>query len=324
MRIKVVIILTTILLSLSLLELILGNTYYPIPTILRVLNGESVKGATFAIMKIRLPRMLSGVLVGLALGIAGNTFQVMLKNPLASPDIIGISTGSSVGALFSILVLNYSGSLVSISALMTGLTVASLIYLFSQIGGFSGSKLILIGIGVQGMMGSIISYLLLKAPQYDIPAAYRWLSGNLNGVQMSSIPLLLYVVLFFGTIILLMERYLKVLELGDSSATTLGVKTGFVRVMLIVSSVYLISYSTSVTGPIAFISFLSGPISRKIYGTSSSIGSSLVGGIIVLAGDLIGQNLFSVRLPVGIITGMLGTPYLVLQVVEINKRGVNK
>lgn len=316
-------ILILILVVLAILELILGNTIYPVKTILNVLNGQTIKGATFTIMKLRLPRMLAGVLVGMALGISGNTFQTMLKNPLASPDIIGISSGASVGALFCILVLGVSGNIVSIVALTSGLVLSSIIYLLSRFGGFTGGKLILIGIGMQAMMKAVLSFLLLKASQYDVPGAYRWLSGNLNGVQMSLIPRLAFVVAVFGFLIIIMGQYLKILELGEQSAITLGVKTNVVRITLILSSVCLISFSTAVTGPIAFISFLSGPIAKKIVGAGNSnvLPSGLIGGILVLAGDLVGQYAFGVRLPVGIITGMLGAPYLLLLLVRMNKKG---
>ncbi|BCN29449.1 FecCD family ABC transporter permease [Anaeromicropila herbilytica] len=310
-------------LILSTTMLLLGNTRYPLEVVLRVLMGEEIRGASFAIGTIRLPRMLSGLLVGIAFGIAGSTFQTMLRNPLASPDIIGVTSGSSVAAVFCILVLELSGSIVSIAAVITGLIVAILIYLLSKGGSFSGGKLILIGIGVQAMLSAVISYLLLRASQYDVPGALRWLSGSLNGMQMSSIPVLFLIVFIFGLVILLLGRHLKILELGEQLAITLGLNANQTRILLVLSSVFLIAFATSVTGPVAFVAFLAGPIAGRLIGngTSNTLPAGLVGAILVLGADLIGQYAFDTRFPVGIITGILGSPYLLILLIQMNRRG---
>ena len=318
---------TTVLIAmtiiLSSLILILGNTIYPLETILRVISGEDIEGATFAIRTLKLPRMLAGVLIGMAFGIAGNTFQTVLRNPLASPDIIGVTAGSSAAAVYGILVLGIGAQAISFGALLSGLTVTMLIYFLSARGRFSGGKLILIGIGVQAMLSSVISYLLLRASQYDVASAMRWLSGSLNGIRLSSISLLPGVVIVFGLIIILLGRALKILELGEESAVSLGLRTNHVRVMLIVSAVVLIAFGTSVTGPIAFVSFLSGPIASKVAGRGApgEIPSALVGAVLVLSADLIGQFALPVRLPVGVITGIIGAPYLLYLLIDMNRKG---
>lgn len=315
--------LAVLVLILSSIMLSYGNTRYPLSTVVRILFGEKIQGAAFAIGTIRLPRMLAGLLVGMAFGIAGNTFQTMLKNPLASPDIIGITSGSSVAAVFCILVLKISGNMVSLVAVISGLFVAGLIYLLSRGGSFSGGRLILIGIGIQAMMNAAISYLLLRANQYDVPAALRWLSGSLNGMQMKNIPSLSIVVIIFGTIILLLGKHLTILELGEQTARTLGLKTDVTRLLLVLCSVFLIAFSTAVTGPVAFVAFLAGPIAGRLVGIggANSLPSGLVGAILVLGGDLIGQFAFSVRFPVGIITGILGAPYLLILLIRMNRTG---
>ncbi|WP_286310811.1 FecCD family ABC transporter permease, partial [Romboutsia ilealis] len=146
--ISVTSILVVLTICLCAMMLIFGNTKYSLDVIIRVLCGEKIKGATFAIATLRLPRMLCGLLVGMAFGIAGNTFQTMLRNPLASPDIIGVTSGSSVAAVFCILVLGMSGSKVSMAAVISGLIVALLIYILSNGSSFSGGRLILIGNGI--------------------------------------------------------------------------------------------------------------------------------------------------------------------------------
>ncbi|WP_455716690.1 FecCD family ABC transporter permease [Anaerosporobacter sp.] len=322
-RIVVCLILSCITLILMACMLMLGNTFYPIDTILKVLMGEEIKGASFAINTIRLPRMLAAVLSGIAFGMAGNAFQTMLRNPLASPDIIGVTSGSSVAAVFCILVLHLSGSVVSIASVICGLVIAAVIYVLSKGGSFSGGRLILIGIGVQAMLQAVISYMLLKASQYDVPGAMRWLSGSLNGMQMNKIAPLFFVVCIAGTMLVIFSEHLKILELGEQSAITLGLKTDQTRVLMVISAVCLIAFATAVTGPISFVAFLSGPIAKKIvgHGNSSAICSGLVGAILVLGADLIGQYAFSTRYTVGVITGILGAPYLIFLLIQMNKRG---
>ena len=315
--------LIAIVLCICIMMLLYGNTNYSLDVVIRVLRGENIQGATFAIATLRLPRMLSGLLVGIAFGIAGNTFQTMLRNPLASPDIIGVTSGSSVAAVFCILVLGLSGPAVSIISVISGLLVSMLIYLLSKDISFSGSRLILIGIGIQAMLQAAISFLLLKASQYDVPGAMRWLSGSLNGMTMKGIPTLFIVVMVFGIISLLFTKYLQVLELGDEFATTLGIRLNLVRIILILSAVFLIAFATSTTGPIAFVAFLAGPIASKIVGRGSSniLASGLVGALLVLSSDMIGQYVFSTRFPVGVITGILGAPYMLFLLICINRRG---
>ncbi|MGF7144475.1 iron complex transport system permease protein [Anaerotaenia torta] len=303
--------------------LLLGNTLYSPEVVIRVLLGEQIQGASFAVGVLRLPRMLSGLLAGIAFGMAGSTFQTMLRNPLASPDIIGISSGSSAAAVFCILILRVSGTFVSVASIIAGLCAAALIYLLSRGGSFSGGRLILIGIGIQAMLNAVVSFLLLRASQYDVPGALRWLSGSLNGMQMGDVPGLFLVVIFFGLVILLLGRHLKILELGEQSAITLGLRADRSRILLVLSSVFLIASATSVTGPIAFTAFLAGPIATRLVGTGASneLPSGLVGAILVLGADLIGQFAFDIRFPVGIITGILGAPYLLFLLIRMNRTG---
>jgi iron complex transport system permease protein len=319
----VTVILLILTFSLCTAMLLLGNTLYSPAIAGRVLLGEQIQGASFAIGTLRLPRMLSGLLVGIAFGMAGSTFQTMLRNPLASPDIIGITSGSSVAAVFCILVLKISGVLVSAASVIAGLFVAALIYILSRGGSFSGGRLILIGIGIQAMLNAMVSFLLLRASQYDVPGALRWLSGSLNGIQMADIPGLFLVVAFFGLVIILLGKHLKILELGEQSAVTLGLRSDRTRILLVLSSVFLIAAATAVTGPVAFVAFLAGPIAARLVGTGApnEIPSGLVGALLVLGADLIGQFAFDLRFPVGIITGILGAPYLLFLLIRMNRTG---
>lgn len=303
--------------------LLLGNTIYPVIDVIRVLSGEQIQGASFAVNTIRLPRMLAGLFAGLAFGIAGNTFQTMLRNPLANPNVIGITSGSSAAAVFCIVILHTSGAVVSIVSVIAGLATVILIYVLSRGKSFSIGRLILIGIGIQAMLDALISYLLLIGAEQDLPAAFRWLSGSLNGSQMQELPPLILSVFILAPIIIVLGKHLSILELGEQSATSLGVNTDKTRILLIFSSVCMISIATAATGPIAFVAFLSGPIAKRLVGVgfSNVIPAGLVGANLVLAADLIGQFAFVARYPVGIITGILGAPYLIFLLIRMNRRG---
>lgn len=317
------IILIALIIAMAVFSLVYGDKIYSLDTVFRVIVGENIQGASFSVGRLRLPRMLIGIMAGAAFGIAGNTFQTMLRNPLASPDIIGISSGCSVSAVFCILVLHISGGIVSIISVVCGLLISLIIYMLSRGTGFSGGRLILIGIGVQAITNAMVSYMILKSTQYDVPSALRWLSGSLNGMNMKDVPIILSVLVIFGGISILLTKYIQILELGDELATTLGININILRVVLIVCSVVLIAFATAITGPIAFVSLLAGPIAIKLTGSSSTnaFSAALVGAILVLAGDIIAQFAFTTRFPVGVITGMIGAPYMMILLIYANKRG---
>lgn len=303
--------------------LMLGNTIYPVSDIISVLLGENVKGASFAVETIRFPRMIAGVFAGFAFGAAGHVFQTMLRNPLANPNVIGITAGSSAAAVFCIIVLQASNTFVSIASIFGGLAAVIVIFLLSSGTSFSIGRLILIGIGIQAMLNAVISYLLLIGQKHDIPTAMRWLSGSLNGAKMENLYPLMITVLIFAPIIIVLGKRLDLLELGEQAATSLGVNTNKTRFVLIISSVLIIALATATTGPIAFIAFLSGPIAKRLVGVgfSTVIPSGLVGIILVLASDLVGQFAFVARYPVGVITGILGAPYLIFLLIRMNRKG---
>lgn len=315
-------VLAVLVAGLAVAILTIGNTNYSPALVWHVLWGEQVQGATYAVWEVRLPRLLAGLLVGFAFGVAGNTFQTMLRNPLASPDVIGITTGASTAAVFCILVLGWSASQATPAAVVSGLLTSALIYGLACIKGFSGGKLILVGLGVQALAKAVTSYLLLQAAEYDVPAALRWMSGSLNGVELADVALLALVIPLAACVVGL-GRQLRVLELGDAAATMLGARPGLVRGGLIVCSVVMIALGAAVTGPIACVTFLAGPIATRLVGQQgrATVAAGLVGSVLVLAADLIGQNFLGTRFPVGVVTGILGTPYLLYLLVNLNRKG---
>lgn len=305
------------------LMLMLGNTIYPVNEVVRSLFGEQIQGVTFAVNTIRFPRMLAGLFAGFAFGVAGYIFQTMLRNPLANPNVLGITSGSSVAAVFCITVLHSSNTVVSIASVIAGLATVIVMYVLSKGKAFSIGRLILIGIGIQAMLDAVISYLMLISAQQDISAALRWLSGSLNGSQLTELPPLMVAVLILTPVAIMYGKQLSILELGEQTASSLGISTDKTRLILIVCAVFLVAIATATTGPIAFISFLAGPIANRLVGVGASniIPAGLVGVNIVLIADLIGQFAFEYRFPVGVITGLIGAPYLIYLLIKMNRKG---
>ncbi|MFD5224243.1 FecCD family ABC transporter permease [Microbacterium sp. NPDC058342] len=319
------VVLGVLLLALASVALMAGNTFYTPAEVVRVILGETVPGASFTVGELRLPRTVLAILAGAAFGVAGVTFQTMLRNPLASPDIIGISEGASAVAVIGIIGLSLDGPVIGLLALGGALATAVAIYLLANKGGFAGTRLILIGIGVAAMLQSVVSYLLSRAAQWDIQTAMQWLTGSLNNASWERALPLLIAMLIVLPVLLVQGRSLGMLRLGDDSAAGLGVRVGVVRMLFIVGAVVLLAFATAATGPIAFVAFMAGPIAARITGPGAALltPSALVGAVLVLAGDLIGQNVFDARYPVGVITGVLGAPYLIYLLGRINRQGAS-
>lgn len=316
-------ILAVISIALCIAMMMLGNTIYPIQDIIAVLMGETVPGASFAVQEVRLPRMLAGLFAGFAFGVGGYIFQTMLRNPLANPNVIGITSGSSAAAVFCIIVLHASNTIVSIASVIGGLVTVLIIYFLAKGASFSIGRLILIGIGIQAMLTAAINYLLLIGQTNDLPTAMRWLTGSLNNADMDMMLPLIITVIVAMPFILYFAKNLEMLELGEQAATSLGVNTNVTRIILIVCAVIIISIATATTGPIAFVAFLAGPIAQRLVGAgfSNIVPAGLVGVILVLGADLIGQFAFETRYPVGVITGIIGAPYLIYLLIRINRKG---
>ena len=317
------IVLAALVLGVFALSLMIGNTFYTPAEVLGVMLGEQVPGASFTVGELRLPRSITAVLAGAAFGIAGVTFQTMLRNPLASPDIIGITTGASAAAVLGIVAFSLSGLGVSLFALTGALLTALTIYLLSYKGGFAGVRLILIGIGIAAMLQSVISYQLSRAAGWDIQAAMQWLTGSLNSASWDRLLPLLIACLVVVPLLFAQQRSLSILRLGDDSAAGLGVRVSTTRLLLIIGAVVLLAFATAATGPIAFVAFMAGPIAARITGPGASllVPSALVGALLVLVADLIGQFAFEGRYPVGVITGILGAPYLIYLLIRTNRSG---
>ncbi len=305
------------------LSLTIGSTFYSPADVVRVILGEQVPAASFTVGTLRLPRAVTALLTGVGFGIAGVVFQTLLRNPLASPDIIGISSGASAAAVFGIVVLSLSEGAVSALALTGALATALVIYVLSHRGGFAGTRLILTGIGIAAMLNAMVTFVLSRAAAWDLQAAMRWISGSLNGANWTTVVTLALGCAVLAPLLISQSRALSILHLGDDSAAALGLRVDRTRIILIICAVGLLAFATAAAGPIAFVAFMAGPIAVRLVGSGSALvlSAGLVGAVLVMASDLIGQFAFDTRYPVGVITGVLGGPYLIFLLIRTNRAG---
>ena len=308
--------------AISLFLLLYGDQVYTPGMVWRALLGEQIQGVTYAVKTIRLPRVLVGTLAGVSFGVAGNTFQKILRNSLASPDVMGITSGASAAAVFAMMVLRLSGWSLSVLALAGGIVVASAILWIARSGAFSVNKMILTGIGIQAMLQAIINFIILKTSDYNIADALRWLSGSLNGVRMGDVSLFGAIVAVCVGIILSRGRDMQVLGLGEELPVTLGMNPERSRMLLIYSAVILCAGTTAVTGPLSSVAFMSGPIASRLLktGGTGTVHAGMIGAVLVLLSEAIGQFLFATRYPVGVITGIIGAPYLIWLLMGLNRK----
>ncbi len=316
-------ILVLLIVTVFAVSLMAGRTFYPASDVLGVVLGHDAPGAEFAVGRIRLPRATLAIVAGLSFGLAGVTFQTMLRNPLASPDIIGISAGASAAAVVAIVLFSVSTAMVSLFAVLAGLAVAMLVYGLAYRGRSVGTRFILIGIGVGEMLSSVIIYVLSLAGQWDYQAALRWLTGSLNGTSWGQVLPAVLALGVLAPVLLGTSRALATMRLGDDTASALGIRVGLTRLVVIVAAVGLIAFATAAAGPIAFVAFLAGPIAARIVGPNGSllIPAALVGALLVLVADFAGQYAFGTRFPVGVVTGVLGAPYLIYLIIRTNRAG---
>ncbi len=305
------------------LTLVLGQTLTPLRDVARVLLGEDVPGASFTVGRLRLPRAVLSVAAGLSFGMAGAAYQTMLRNNLASPDIIGISASASAAAVVGIVFFSLSGASVATLAVAVSLAVAGLIYLLSFKGGVSGTRLILVGIGIAAMLDSVIAHTLNQAADWNLQEAMRWLAGSVNGASWGRILPVLISLPLFGGLLLSRSRDLETLRMGDDAAAALGVRVALTRGVVLIAATVLVAFATAAAGPVSFVAFLSAPIAARFVGRRGSLlmPAAIVGALLVLVADYIGQFLLPSRYPVGVVTGALGAPFLLYLIVRSHLGG---
>ncbi|WP_345648326.1 FecCD family ABC transporter permease [Streptomyces tremellae] len=290
-----------------------GDMAVPLRDVVSALTGGGDTATRYVVVDLRLPRALTGLAVGLALGMAGAVFQALLRNPLASPDVIGVSQGAGTAAVLASLVLKAGGFALSAAALAGALATAAAMYLLARRGGVTGSRLVLIGIGIGAGLSSVTSYLLTNAQVTEAQDALLWLTGSLNGVSLHQLWPLLLALAVLLPLMLLVARPLGTLRLGDDTAAGLGVGVERSRTALLACAVALAGVATAAAGPVAFVAFVAGPVARRLVpgGGAALLPAALTGGLLVLCADYAAQHLlWSSQFPVGVVTSLIGAPYL--------------
>lgn len=280
------------------------------------LSGSAEGRVHTLVIEWRLPRLLLAIVCGAALGMSGAVFQSLTRNPLGSPDVIGFSAGSYTGALVVMLFIGSARYFdIAVAALLGGIVTAVIVYALSYRGGVQGFRLIIMGIGVTAMLGSVNSYLMLSADLKDALVAAAWGAGSLNALGFAQFWPLLATFAVMAPLTLALGPGLRQLELGDDTASALGLRVERVRLLAMVLGVALTALVTAAVGPIAFIALAAPQIAKRLT-RASGIGllpAALTGAVLLVAADLLAVQLV---LPVGIVTVSIGGSYLLWQLIR--------
>ncbi|MCZ7462170.1 FecCD family ABC transporter permease [Streptomyces sp. WMMC940] len=301
-----------------------GDVSLPLPDVLRALAGGGDPGTRLIVHELRLPRAVAGLLVGVAFGVSGALLQTMTLNPLASPDMMGITQGAGTAVVASIVLGWDFGAGPQFMGLLGALTAASLVYVLAWKRGTTGYRIVLVGVGVAWICTSATDYLMAHGRQFEAQAALGWLVGNLNGRTWQQIVPLALTLAVLLPAALLLGRQMRTLQLGDDVARGLGTRVQAVRVAVLVCAVGLVAFGTATAGPVAFVALAAPQIAQRLAGTAfpPPVASGLAGAFIVPASDLAARRLIpGTELPVGIVTGVLGAPVLLWLLVRANRAG---
>lgn len=276
------------------------------------LTGEGDGRTSVVVVGLRVPRVLAALAIGAALGVAGAVFQTLARNPLASPDIVGFSAGSATGALVGLTLLAPAASPAA-GAWIGGLLTVVIVMAIARSVGVSRERTILAGIALSTLLSAVNDYLLTRAPLEIARNATQWLHGSLAATSLDDVALLLASIGILSLVLIVVYRDFRALELGDDTAVALGVRTGRVRLVLIVVAALLTGTATAVAGPIDFIALAAPQLARRTMGTSGIplVGSAVTGAAVLLVADVIGQRaLAPLQIPVGLLTAVVGGAYL--------------
>lgn len=305
-------------------SLAVGDFPVPLGDVLRSLAGRGTDSTDFIIRTLRLPRGLTGLLVGGGFGLSGAIFQRLARNPLASPDIIGVNAGAAAAAVFVIVVLDGSSMQVTLGALVGAAVTASAVYLLAHKRGVTGYRLVLVGIGATAVLTSVTQYLMTRAQIFEAQRAMVWLTGSLNGRGWEHVRPMAVALAVLVLPALALARQLRMLELGDDAAIGLGTRVELARGALLMIGVALAAIGTAAAGPIGFVALVAPQLARRLVGGRSLglLPAVACGALLLTASDLVGRRLFApTELPVGIITAILGAPFLLFLLARANKIG---
>ncbi|WPO73006.1 MULTISPECIES: iron ABC transporter permease [unclassified Streptomyces] len=298
--------------------LCVGESYVRPVEALKVVLGQP-SADELVVGTLREPRMVVGLLVGAAFGVAGGLIQTVARNPLASPDIIGISQGASaltVGAMtFGIT----SYTVLPYLSVIGGIAAAALVYVFAWRGGLHATRFVLIGIGFAIALRSVTTLFMTKGDYLVAQQAQIWMTGSLNGRGWAEADPLALTLLALLPFMFWAARAQRSVTMDDDTATALGVRLGHVRLGLVLLGVVLASVATSAAGPVDFVALLAPQIARRLTRTAQIplLCSALTGALIVVLADLLARRVFSpTELPVGVLTAAVGAPYLIWLIVR--------
>jgi iron complex transport system permease protein len=320
------VLLAAILVTLVVMVINIGVGEYPIPplavikTVLHLpptyFHNGNFDDYNFIVNTLRLPRMLVAALVGLALGISGTIMQGLTRNPLASPDILGISAGAGLVAVTLIVVVqDVPTGVIPLAAFGGALLIALLIYLLAWRGGDSPLRLILVGIGLGAVTGALTTLMITFGDIYDVQRALIWLTGSVYARSWSEVWGLIPWVIVFAPLAFLLARDLNTLNLGEEVARGLGTRVAWQRGLLMLTAVALAGATVAAAGTIGFVGLMAPHIGRRLVGPDH-IGllptAGLLGALIVVAADLVGRTIFApIELPCGLITAAVGAPFFI-------------
>lgn len=299
-----------------------GEVFISPLNVLKTLFGYGDDMENLFIYSFRLPRIMIALLVGISLAVAGAILQGLIRNPLASPDIIGITGGGSVGVvLFLMLFSDQNNSLfvsikwLPVAAFIGATIIGILVYLLSWKNGASSIRLVLIGIGLSMLTQSLTTLFMVKGPIYQAAQANVWITGTVYGATWEQVWILLPVVVILFLISIISIRNVNIQELGDELATGVGSAVQRNRFLLLLLSTALTGSAVAFAGVIGFVGLMAPHIGRRLVG--SSFGallpvSALIGAILVMMADLLGRVLFSpLEVPAGVFTAAIGAPYFI-------------
>ncbi|MEU1474635.1 iron ABC transporter permease [Streptomyces sp. NPDC005760] len=303
------------LFALLTLSLTTGQMSMPAPTALRALVGLGDAGDVLVVQQFRAPRCVAAIVAGAGLGAAGSVLQRLFRNPLASPDVMGVTGGASLGAV-SLIAAGASQALIPVGALGGGLLSALLLGVFAWRSGLAVTRLVLTGLAVQAGLAAAVNLMIVRFPAELAGSALQWTTGSVYGRTWTQVWGAGGAMVLALAVALVLHRRLAVLDLGDDSAGALGLNTSAARLHLLLIAVTLASLAAALAGPVTFVALAVPHIVRFVTGPPTAVSlalASLTGAVLLLASDLVVQHLLPVEgLPVGAVTATLGAPWLLV------------
>ena len=309
----------TLLVALAVASLLVGK--YPL-SLEKLLAGDAMQWRVF--LSLRLSRTVVGAIGGFALGAAGFVYQTVFRNPLASPDIIGVSSGASAGAAAGILFLSGTAA-VTLSAFAGALLAVVFALVLSGLDRSGrNSTIVLAGIAVHALAQTALMALKLTAdPERELASIEYWIMGSLNGISAYSIAGNLILCVICMAVLFLLHRQVILLSAEEGEARMLGVNVGRLRLAVLLIATLAVSSVVSLTGLISFVGLLA-PHGARLLTRHNRIStmflSGLLGGILLCGADLLARSAAATELPVSIFTSMLGAPFLIFLIVRGRKQ----